>query len=414
MILKMLSVLLFAGVSLYAQCSDVAVPEASEEALRYYRSGNLLWMIQQAWSLIVPILFLFTGFSGKLGTLAERWGKRWFFAIALYLVLFILIYQLLFFPLDFYAGYIRQHAYNLSTQSFGRWFANDIKGVLVAMLSAIAFVWVFYLLLKKSPRRWWFYSSLASTAIIFIMMLVKPIWIDPLFNQFGPMQDKQLEQQILALAARAGIEGGRVYEVNKSQDTKMLNAYVTGFGSTNRIVLWDTTLQQMTPDEILFVMGHEMGHFVLHHIWWYLAYFALLSFAIFYLTYRSAHWILDKFRFRFQFNQLDKIASLPLLMLLTGVFSLLSSPLTNVISRTMEHQADQFGLEITQNNQAAAEAFIVLQKKNLANPRPGWIFKTWRSSHPPLGERIDFANEYCPWAEGRPLRFGRYFQECDE
>lgn len=394
----------------FAECAHVAVPEASTEAMRYYTSGNVLWIIQQAWALVIPLLFLVTGFSGKLGQMAKRWGKNWFFSLLIYLTLFSALVQLLNLPLDFYGDYLRQHDFGLSSQTFGRWFANYGKSALVLVIAAAAFLWIFYLLLKKSPKRWWFYSSLVSIGILFFMMLVQPIWIDPLFNRFGPMKNKQLEKEILALAAKAGISGGRVFEVDKSQDTKMLNAYVVGFGSTNRIVLWDTTIEKMRPDEILFVMGHEMGHYVLNHVWWQMVYFGALSFVLFYAVYKTSEFLLRRYKKRFGFQHVHEIASLPLLLLLLSVFLLLLTPLSNYISRTMEHEADRFGLEITQNNRAAGEAFIALQYQNLANPRPGPIYKFWRSTHPPLGERIEFCNTYCPWKQGKPLEYGKYFQ----
>ncbi len=397
-------------IELAVNCAQVIVPEASEQAMSYYQSGNMLWLLDQLWSFIVPLLFLITGFSGKLASFTERWGKKWFFALSFYLVVFVGLYQLLDLPLNFYAGYVRDHAYGLSTQTVGRWLDNYGKTALVILVSALAFVWIFYLLLKKSPRRWWFYSSLVSIGILFIMMFIQPIWIDPLFNQFGPMKDKQLEKQILDLAARAGIENGRIFEVDKSQDTKMLNAYVVGFGATTRIVLWDTTLKQLKPDEILFVMGHEMGHYVLHHIWWDMLYLSALSFLLFYLVYRSANFLMRRYQKRFGFKHLSNSASLPLLLLLVNIFLLLASPLSNYISRCMERQADRFGLEITQNNQAAGEAFVALQQENLANPWPGPLYKFWRSTHPPLGERVTFCNTYCPWAQGESLTYIKYFK----
>lgn len=395
------------------KCADVVVPEASEQAMQYYKSGNLLWIVNQTWSLIVPLLFLLWGFTGKLSRFAQRCGKKWYFAIVIYLFFFLSISQILDFPLDYYAGYLRQHAYGLSTETLSHWFANYGKSFLVSLVIAAASVWIFYLVLKKSPRRWWFYGSLVSIGLVFLTMMVQPIWIDPLFNKFGPMQDKKLEQQILALAAKAGIQGGRVYEVDKSQETKALNAYVIGVGSTKRIVLWDTTLKAMTPDQILFVMGHEMGHYVLNHMWWGMAYYSVLSFVIFYLMYRLANFLLRNYHHRFGFNQLSNIASFPLFLLLIGVFMLLATPLTNWISRCVEHEADRFGLEITQNNQAAGEAFVVLQQGNLANPRPGPIYNFWRNTHPPLGERVDFCNRYCPWKEHESLKYGNYFQKND-
>lgn len=392
------------------ECAHVVVPEATELALRYYQSGNILWIVGQAWSLIIPLLFLLKGFTGKLATFAEKWGKNWFFTITLYLIAFVILYQLLSLPLEYYASYMRQHAYGLSSQTLGRWFGNYGKDTLVTMVSVVAFVWIFYLLLKKSPRRWWFYSSLVSIGIMFIMIFVQPIWIDPLFNHFGPMQDKKLEHDILHLASRAGIEHGRVFEVDMSHDTKMLNAYVVGFGSTSRIVLWDTTIQQMSPDEILFVMGHEMGHYVLHHIWWDMGYYAALSLVIFYLTYRIANHLVRRYHKRMGFKNLYNIASAPLLLFLISLLMLLTTPLSNYISRKIEHEADRFGLEITQNNKAAAEAFLTLQQENLANPRPGLLYKIWRSSHPALGERVDFCNSYCPWKRDEPLKYAEYFK----
>ena len=124
----------------------------------------------------------------------------------------------------------------------------------------------------KSPRRWWLYTSALAVPFIILIVLVQPVWIDPLFNRFGPMQDKALEAEILALADRAGIEGGRVFEVAKSEDTKALNAYVNGFGSTKRIVLWDTIIKALDRRKLLVVMGHEMGHYVLDHLWQLIAF----------------------------------------------------------------------------------------------------------------------------------------------
>ena len=393
------------------ECAQVVVPEASEQAMRYFNSGNILWIVNQAWGLIVPLLFLLWGFTGKLSRFAHSLGKKWYFVIVIYLVLYLTITQILGLPLDYYTGYLRQHEYGLSIETLGHWFSNYGKSFLIGLIGAAAFVWIFYLVLKKSPRRWWFYGSLVSMGIVFITAMIQPVWIDPLFNKFGPMKDKQLEEQILALAAKAGIQGGRVFEVDKSQETKALNAYVVGFGSTKRIVLWDTTLNAMTPDEILFVMGHEMGHYVLHHMWWGIAYYSALSFVVFYLTYRSANFLMKRYQHRFGFTELSNIASVPLFLLLIGIFMLLATPLSNWFSRHLEHEADRFGLEITQNNQAAGEAFVVLQQGNLANPRPGPIYNFWRNTHPSLGDRVDFCNSYSPWKEQEPLKYGKYFKE---
>lgn len=404
---------LFAAANL-PECAHVAVPEPTEQAVAYFHGGMALWGIDVLWSLFIPLLILFSGLSAKLGMISERWGKKLFFSLAIYLGFYVAISALLHLPLDFYTHYLRQHEYGLSTQSLGRWFGNFGKENVVLWIGLSLFVWIFYLLLKKSPRRWWLYSSIVSIVLLVFAQFVQPIWVDPLFNNFGPMKNRQLEKEILGLAHKAGIHNGRVFEVDKSADTKMYNAYVIGFGSSNRIVLWDTVTEGMPKEQILFVMGHEMGHYVLHHVEWLFLIFAVESFLIFYLTYRSATYLVKRFERRFGFKQLYSIASFPLLLFLLSLFLLLLDPLNNLLSRHFEHEADRFGLEITQNNRAAAEAFISLQQKNLAVPRPGLFYTIWRGSHPSLGERIDFCNHYCPWSEGEPLQYQSYFKNAEQ
>lgn len=387
----------------------VPVPEPSEKVMRYYRSGNLLWFVNTIWGLLIPALFLFTGFSARIRDWAQGLGRKWFFVIGVYLIIFAAINFVIDFPLDLYQGYVRQHAYDLSNQTFGKWFGDAVKSLMVGIVIGVLFVWVPYILLKKSPRRWWFYTSLAAVPFIFFILMVSPIWIDPLFNDFGPMQDTALETRILTLAERAGIEGGRVYEVNKSVDTEAVNAYVTGFFGTKRIVLWDTIIQKLEGDELLFVMGHEMGHYVLNHVIKGVFFFSLLILISLYLIHRTADAVISRFRDRFKFDRLSDIASFPLLILLFNLYGLVIVPIALGYTRRIEHEADRFGLEITQDNYDAANAFVKLQTENLGNPRPGPIYKLWRSSHPTLGERIDFCNVYRPWENGEPLKYEELF-----
>ncbi len=394
-----------------AQHAPVPVPEPDEKALRYYRSGNVLWAISVAWGLLIPALFLFTGFSARLRDLAVAIGRRWFLVIAVYFILFAAIIFVIDLPLAWYEGYVRQHAYGLSNQGAGQWLGDQLKGLLVGVIVGVLFLWIPDLLLKKSPRRWWLYCGLAAIPFLFLMMLVAPIWISPLFDDFGPMKDRALEARILGLAERAGIDGGRVYEVDKSEDTETVNAYVTGFLGTKRIVLWDTIIRKLDQDELLFVMGHEMGHYALRHVIIGVLFFSLLVMGTLYVVHRASAVLLGRYKDRFRFDRLSDVASLPLLMLLFSVCSLITAPVANGVSRLMEHEADRFGLEITRDNRHAATAFVKLQKENLGNPRPGVFYKLWRASHPTLGERIDFANAYRPWERGQALRYERYFTE---
>lgn len=305
------------------------VPEPDEKTLRYYQSGNILWVINIVWGILIPILFL----------------------------------------------------------------------------------WIPYLLLKKSPKRWWLYVAILMIPFLFFVMLISPIWIDPLFNDFGTMKDKALEAKILALAEKSGIEGSHVFEVNKSVDTKTVNAYVTGFMGTKRIVLWDTIIAKFSEKELLFVMAHEMAHYVLGHVIKSIIFFSTLLMITLYAAYKTVSGLINRFKSRFGFEQLSDIASLPLILLLVNLFYFVISPIENAYSRYQEREADRFGLELTQTNHAAALAFVKLQEENLAIPGPGWFYKLWRSSYPTLGDRIDFCNNYHPWEEGKSLKYERYFKK---
>jgi len=388
----------------------VAVPEPSALAVRYHRSGNVLWAVSTSLSLLIPAVLLFTGASARLRHLAQRIGRRWILMVALYALLFTLITAILTLPLAYYEDFLRQHAYGLSNQSLGRWLGVWLKGVAVSAAGLSLVLWIPYLLLRRSPKRWWLYAGLASIPIATLVLVITPIWVDPLFNDFGPMKDKALEARILALAQRAGIEGSRVYEVDKSVDTRAVNAYVTGLGSTKRIVLWDTILARLEPDQILFVTAHEMGHFVLGHTLTFILGAAALITASLYMVHRVAGRLIARFSRRFGFDQLSDVASFPLLLLLGSIVSLVLIPVLLALSRYQEHEADRFALEITRDNRAAATTFVRLQEENLAVPRPGPLYMLWRGSHPALGDRVDFANRYRPWETKERLRYEHLFR----
>jgi Zn-dependent protease with chaperone function len=201
-----------------------------------------------------------------------------------------------------------------------------------------------------------------------------------------------------------------VFEVNKSVDTKAVNAYVAGLFGTKRIVLWDTIIAKLTPRELLTVMGHEMGHYVLGHVPKTVAFLALLILLMLYLAHRTAGFFFSRFAPRMGFASLADIAALPLLMLLSNLFSFLIVPAALAYSRHNEHEADRFALEVTRDNHAFGTAFVKLQTENLGNPRPGLLYVLWRAGHPTIGQRIDFANGYAPWRTGEALRYEKLFR----
>jgi Zn-dependent protease with chaperone function len=376
----------------------VAVPEPTEKALQFYRSGNWLWVLNQTWAILVPAVLAFSGLSARLRNLARRLGRFWFFTIGLYVIMYLAVVAVLDLPLHYYEGFLRLHDYGLSNQTLGKWFSDAAISLAVAMAGGFIFAWVPYLLLARSPRRWWLYTALLSVPFLFVVMLIVPVWISPLFNRFGPMKNKALEQSILALAQRAGIEGSRVFEVDKSVDTKAVNAYVTGVLSTKRIVLWDTLIAKLDEPELLFVMGHEMGHYVLGHVVRSILLSGIVTLAGLFLVDWLGRRLVALYHSRLGFDRLADIASVPLVMMLLEAAFLILSPVALAYSRTQEHDADQFALDLTHSNHAGALSFVKLQQENLGNPRPGPLFQFFRASHPSLGERIDYCNAYHPWS----------------
>jgi Zn-dependent protease with chaperone function len=301
-------------------------------------------------------------------------------------------------PLAYYLGFVRQHAYGLSNQTLAKWSTDAFLRLDVEMAVGFALAWVPYLLIARSPRRWWVYTTLLCIPFLFVSVLVKPIWIDPLFNKFGPMKNKGLEQSILDLASRAGIEGSRVFEVNKSIDTKAVNAYVTGVFNTKRIVLWDTLIARLDEKELLVVMAHEMGHYVLGHVTRSILLSSLVILAGLYFVNVVGPRLIHRYSHLLGFNSLADIASVPLILMLIQLSSLVLTPVAFAYSRFQEHEADRFALDLTRANHSGAMAFVKLQEENLSNPRPGLIYKIFRATHPSIGERIDFCNSYHPSA----------------
>src|SRR5262249_48155594 len=210
--------------SAQSSTAPVPVPEPSEKALSYYRSGVLLWIVNVIWGLLIPALFLFTGFSARIRDWATRIGRGGVFVIGVYFAIFLIINFAIDLPLSYYQGYVRQHAYGLSNQTFGKWFGDEIKGLLIGIVTGFLFLWIPYLLLKKSPRRWWLYTGLLAIPFLILMILVEPVWIDPLFNKFGPMNNKELGGRIFKSAEGAGIEAGAAMKLRRGENRKLSTA----------------------------------------------------------------------------------------------------------------------------------------------------------------------------------------------
>ncbi|HEX3110569.1 MAG TPA: M48 family metallopeptidase, partial [Thermoanaerobaculia bacterium] len=316
--------------------------------------------------------------------------------------LFAIATTLIEFPLSYYGGFHVPHEFDLTNQSFASWMGDFGKEWGVNVLIGGVLVALAFLAIRKI-KRWWIAVWIGSVVVAFIGIILTPILFDPLFNKFEPLKDASLRQALLQEASRAGIEGSRVYEVDKSKQTKEMNAYVTGLGPTNRIVLWDTLLQKMDRDEILAVMGHEMGHYVMKHIWQGFGWTVVISLFVSFLAQRFYEGGLARWGSRWGVESKDDPAALPWLFIILGAILFLLSPVSSGISRHMEHQADVFGLELTHLNDPMASAFVKFALDSKVDPTPNAFIEFWRYSHPSLTKRIEFVRNYKPW-ETKPQR----------
>ena len=372
---------------------------------RAYQGARVtLALVSPLAGIALGLLMLFTGIAQVFRDLAHRLGRNRWSRVLVFFALYSVFTTLVLLPLDWYQGWALEHRYHLSTQSLGGWAIDQAKslGFQIVALGVVPLLSLAWRVIENYPRRWWLWLSLGTLPVATAAVLLQPLVFDPLFNKFTSLHDASLRSDILALAARADIPAHDVFEVDMSTKTKKVNAYVSGFGASQRIVLWDTTLQQMSKDEILFVMGHEMGHYVLHHIWQGLAWVAIGSFAVLWLTAWITGAMLGWFGGRWGVASAGDLAAMPLLFAMLALVNYVGAPIGNAISRGIEHEADVFSLELTHDNDAGARSFLKLAAGNRSNPEPaGWV-KLLLFDHPPLGDRIRFALEYKPWEHGQP------------
>ncbi len=345
-------------------------------------------------------VILVSGLATRLRDVAER-SVRWRFAQSmLFFVLLSLVTTVAELPIDVYRGFVVPHEFALTHQTFAAWLGDLAKGLGVdlAIGSVLA---ALVLLAMRRVRHWWVVVWACSLPLVVAGVIATPLIIDPLFNDFRPLHDQVLKRDLIAEASRAGIDAARVYEVDKSKQTTTMNAYVTGLGPSKRIVLWDTLLAKLTHDEILAVMGHEMGHYVMHHIWKGIAFEAAVTL----LGFALAQWLFERGLARWGSGwgtrERGDPASLPWLLLLASVLAFLFSPVYSSFSRHIEHQADQFALELTHLNEAAATSEVKFAEDSKVDPRPNRFIEFWRYSHPAAQRRIEFALEYRPWEQGK-------------
>ncbi|MED4227339.1 M48 family metallopeptidase [Neobacillus cucumis] len=359
----------------------------------YSKIKNLLFFLSTPFEWLFYFLILLFGFSRAFKKWADQSAKYKLLRMPIYLIWLSFFAFIATFPLN-YISYSLSRTYHISTQTFASWMKDELIDFWVNYASWLIIVPVLYWVMKKSPKRWWLYGWLLSVPFTLFMMFLQPVVIDPLYNDFYPLKNKELETKILTLAEKAHIPAQHVFEVNMADKTNALNAYVTGIGSNARIVLWDTTLNRLNDNQILFIMAHEMCHYVEKHIYFGIAGYLLMSLLGLYLTYKIMNWASKKWGKELKISDVRDIRSLPLFFMILSMLLFASSPLTNLASRYEETRADRYAIQMTKNPEAAISSFQELTRSGLSEVNPPLLVKIFRYTHPSMLDRISMLEEY--------------------
>ncbi|MBV8781705.1 MAG: M48 family metallopeptidase [Phycisphaerae bacterium] len=356
------------------------------------------------------ILFwlLRSGWSARFQELARSISSLWLVQGAIYAAMLLTVLTIFELPLEAAQHGVSLH-YELSVQGWGSWLWDHAKELMVTIIVGCVATWMLFAMIRRSPKRWWLYSWAGAVALAILLVFVAPVAIDPLFNKFEPLakHDAALAGSLERVVNRAGLQipEERMFWMKASEKTKTINAYVTGIGASKRVVVWDTTIANATMPEILYVFGHELGHYVLNHLAKGFAISAAIFLALFYFAARWSLGLLRARETRWGVRGADDFAALPVYLGCLLALMFVCTPVLNAISRYYEHRADQYGLEITHglmpdSSQVAARTFQLLGESNLEDPAPSRWEIWWFYDHPWIGDRIQFALGYDPWGSG--------------
>ena len=387
-------------------------PAERARAIAYSHRQYASYFAGVALTSMICVFIAGSGIARALRDWARRASRKLFIQCLVFVPLFLATVAALEWPLNFYSGFLVERQFGLSSENFALWMRDWAFGLALNVLGGIFAMGLLYFFIRRAPRAWWICFWAATIPIALAVILIHPVLIDPLFYKFTPLSEThpELVARMEAMVRRAGLDipESRIFLMNASSKTRVVNAYVTGLGASKRIVVWDTALNRLGTDETLLMVGHEAGHYVLEHIPKEFALIELVFGALIYLGYGLSAWIVRRWGATSRIEGLGDLASAPILLLLLTWLWFFASPIICGISRHFEHQADQFGLELAAGvvadpNAAEVRSLEVLGKEGLEDPAPNPFIEFWLYTHPPLDERIHFAAHYKPWAEGKAL-----------
>ncbi len=355
----------------------------------YFEGGYWLILVDALYALAVMGLLLWLKISAALRNFAQGLTRSRFWQVPIYVAGFVVITAVATFPLTLYENFFREHAYGLSNQTFLQWFGDFATGFGVNLVMMLVLATLIYAVVRAAKYSWWLWGAGVTIAFLAFVMLIAPVFIAPLFNHYQPLPAGPLKTQILNLASANGIPVNNVYEYDASRQSDRITANVSGFLGTTRISLADNLLKRCNDREILAVVGHEMGHYVLGHVYTGLTWYGL----VIVLGFAFVNWgfgvLTGIFGGNWDVRTIDDPAGLPVVVALFTIFMFLMTPVTNTISRTTEAQADIFGLNAAR--QPDGFATVTLKLSEYRKLEPGKWEEIFFYDHPSGRARISMA-----------------------
>ncbi len=342
----------------------------------YFEGGY--WLI--LWDFLVAVVVYWAllrfGWSAHMRKFADRLTRVRVLRNFLYWIQFMLVTFVLTFPLTVYEGFFREWKYGLATQTFGPWMGDQVKGLLIGIILGGIVAVVLLEIVRWLPNSWHIWGAIVTTLFMIATVMIAPVYLLPLFNKVTKLDDPKVTQPILSLARANGIPAHDVFEVDASRQTTRMSANVSGFGKTMRITLNDNLLRRGSPEEIQSVMGHEMGHYVLHHIYKDVLFIFVVTIAFFALLKWGLQYSLVRWGMKWGVQGITDPAVIPLVFLIATIFFFILTPISNTETRTNEAEADMFGLNASRQPDGFAQAAIHLGEYRKMSPGPveEWIF----------------------------------------
>ena len=357
------------------------------KAKTYENEKRKISIIGSVLSLVFILLFYFSGLSNYLANI----NLSFIYVFLIYITIFQILSTMVGLPIGYYSSYIHEHKWEFSNYTNKTWFIDQLKSFTIGLILLPILLGLFFWVLWRFPETWWLVAATVTTLVSIVFVTLFPVVILPIFNKYDPIEDEKLTDQLSEILHKAGLNPSGFFRQDMSRQTKKENAFLAGMGKTRRVVIADNLLEHMSLSEIKSVIAHEVGHYRYSHLPKNIAIGTIQQLIIFYLLN-----IIMKILYpEFLTSNTNNLSLFPMFSLIMSLLSsLLFGPINNMISRYFERQADITSLELYPNKESFQKAMAGLANRNLSNAYPEWWVKLLYYSHPPIGERLSFAENY--------------------